>query len=182
MAHNPTTIRLFGTAVDSIVDGPGLRYAVFTQGCPHRCLGCHNAESQPREGGYELSIEKLVREISSNKLISGVTLSGGDPIMQSEECLELARLLKAKEYDLWLYTGFLYEDIMSGSQGVAAVELLSVCDVLVDGPFVESLHDYELKWRGSKNQRLIDLQKSSKAKMPVFWESDEITTEVPPSW
>lgn len=182
MKDTPTTIRLYGTAIDSIVDGPGLRYAVFTQGCSHRCKGCHNPDSWSLEGGYDASIEELAEEIRSNKLISGVTLSGGDPLLQSEACIELARRLKDTGYDLWIYSGFLYEDIMSGAQGEAAVELLSLCDVLVDGPFVEDLHDYELKWRGSTNQRLIDLRKSREAGVPIFWESDEITTQMPPAW
>lgn len=182
MADTPKNIRLYGTAVDSIVDGPGLRYAVFTQGCPHHCPGCHNADSQAFEGGYDQSIAALVEEIASNRLISGVTLSGGEPMMQSEACLELARRLKDAGYDLWIYSGFLYEDLLRGNQGSAAIELLSLCDVLVDGPFVEALHDYGLKWRGSTNQRLVDLRKSRTAGTLVFWESDEITTEIPPSW
>ena len=182
MMDTPTTMRLFGTAVDSIVDGPGLRYAVFTQGCPHHCPGCHNEKSQPFEGGYDQSIDTLFQEITSNKLISGVTLSGGEPLEQSGACKVLAQKLKDEGYNLWVYTGFLFEDILAGTCGSDAIELLNLCDVLVDGPFVKEMHDYELKWRGSTNQRVIDLQKSLQSNSAVLWKESEIIAEVPPSW
>ena len=177
-----TTIRLYGTAVDSIVDGPGLRYAVFTQGCTHACQGCHNPESHSLQGGYEQPIDTLLHAITSNKLIEGVTLSGGEPLLQAAECLTLTRALKQAGYNVWLYSGYLYEDIAQGAVGKAAQDLLTTCDVLVDGPFVESLHNFELKWRGSSNQRVIDIKKSDTRGAPVIWESNEILVAPPPSW
>lgn len=182
MTDAPTTIRLFGTATDSIVDGVGLRFAVFTQGCPHRCEGCHNPESHAMDGGYEAKIADVVAEIAANKLIGGVTLSGGDPLMQSEASLELARQVKALGLNLWLYSGFLYEDISAGKLGEAAVELLEYCDVLVDGPFVQNLHHYELRWKGSSNQRVIDLDESKKQGKVILWEQQDDLPQPPPSW
>ncbi|MGN0301720.1 MAG: 4Fe-4S single cluster domain-containing protein, partial [Anaerotardibacter sp.] len=128
-------LRMYGTASDSIVDGPGLRFSVFVQGCTHHCLGCHNPESQPHEGGYFQSVESLYEEILANKLVQGVTLSGGEPFEQCAACLELAKLLKEKGYSIWIYSGYLYEDLMAGKPDVLAPELLSYSDVLVDGPF-----------------------------------------------
>ncbi len=107
----PVTIRLYGTASDSIVDGPGLRYAVFVQGCSHACPGCHNPESQPTEGGTECSIDELVAAIRANGLVRNVTLSGGEPFEQAPAAAELARRLKALGYGIWTYTGYLYEDL-----------------------------------------------------------------------
>lgn len=182
MTEQPTTILLYGTATDSIVDGPGLRFAIFTQGCPHHCKGCHNPESQAFEGGYEKNIDELVEEIKANQIIQGVTLSGGEPLAQSEAVLVLARKLKAEGFDLWLYSGYLYEQIIDGSLGPAAQELLSVCDVLVDGPFVQDLHHYELTWKGSSNQRVIDIEKSLNTKKVTLWESYANFPKIPSSW
>jgi len=177
-----TSIRLFGTATDSIVDGPGLRFSVFVQGCPHGCPGCHNPESQPFAGGYEKAIDALVAEVAANRLINGVTLSGGEPLAQSGACLELAMRLKALGFGIWLYTGYLYEDVMSGHIGEAAKELVALCDVVVDGPFVEALKSYALTWKGSSNQRVIDVPATHKAGRIVLWQSQDSFPEPPDSW
>ena len=108
----PTHIRLYGTVADSIVDGPGLRYAVFVQGCSHGCPGCHNPESHPAEGGTLTAIDALVADIRANGLVHDVTLSGGDPFEQPEACAEVARRLKVAGYGLWAYTGYRYEDLL----------------------------------------------------------------------
>ena len=102
----PNTIRLFGTAPDSIVDGPGLRFAVFVQGCTHGCPGCHNPESQPCAGGEERDIDGLVAEIAANKLAQGVTISGGEPFEQAAACAELARRCHALGLNVWAYSGY----------------------------------------------------------------------------
>ncbi len=177
-----TTLQMFGTANDSIVDGPGLRYSVFVQGCSHHCPGCHNEESQPREGGYTAQIEDIVNDICENKLISGVTLTGGEPLEQAEGCLELAKILKEKGYNLWVYSGYLYEDILEGKPSPAARDLIDVCDVLVDGPFVQALNSYELKWKGSSNQRVIDLNETRKQGSIVLWQEEELDFQIPESW
>lgn len=177
-----TTLRLYGTATDSIVDGPGLRYAVFTQGCSHGCKGCHNPESQPFEGGYVASLEALVSDIKANKLIKGVTLTGGEPFDQAEPILVLARMLKESGYNLWIYSGYLYENLMSGYPHSCAPDILALCDVLVDGPFIEALNSYDLRWKGSSNQRVIDLRKTEQAGRIVLWEEEELSFEKPSSW
>lgn len=175
-------LQMYGTASDSIVDGPGLRYSVFVQGCSHHCEGCHNPESQPFEGGFPLSVEDLVRDIEANKLVSGVTLTGGEPFEQCEACLELAKTLSEKGYDLWVYSGYLFEDLLAGHPHDKAKELLSWCDVLVDGPFVRELNSYDLKWKGSSNQRVIDLKESFRQEDVVLWSQDELDFEIPQSW
>ncbi len=245
-------IRLYGMAPDSIVDGPGLRYAVFVQGCSHGCPGCHNAESQPAEGGTEYSVDDLVAKIRANGLVRNVTLSGGEPFEQAPAAAELAWRLKALGYGIWTYTGYLYEDLCglcatagnvsretlscgkgetNGLEGHASLDLeaggavaetvgnaaaevagrvpldrqhfsgrnpwrlrcslldpeavralLDATDVLVDGPFVESLRSLGLKWRGSSNQRLIDVPASRAAGHVVLWEAHQEFPHKPASW
>ena len=294
-------IRLYGMAPDSIVDGPGLRYAVFVQGCSHGCPGCHNAESQPAKGGAECSVDDLVAKIRANGLVRNVTLSGGEPFEQAPAAAELAWRLKALDYGIWTYTGYLYEDLCglcatagnvsretcsltkeasatsaakkdpyrsvsretfgseeeaskrsvsretlscgkgetNGLEGHASLDLeaggavaetvgnavaetvgnavaevagrapldrqhfsgrnpwrlrcslldpeavralLDATDVLVDGPFVESLRSLGLKWRGSSNQRLIDVPASRAAGHVVLWEAHQEFPHKPASW
>lgn len=182
MQNKAMTIRLYGTADDSIVDGVGLRYAVFTQGCPHRCVGCHNPESQTMDGGTTTTIDALEQQILDNKLIQGVTLSGGEPFTQCEACLELAKRLKQHGYDLWIYSGYTFDQLMQGTPDPLAPQLLQQCNVLVDGPFVQSLHDHELKWKGSSNQRVIDLGQTFEQDKIVLWQDDNEFPEVPASW
>lgn len=175
------SIRLFGTAPDSIVDGPGLRFSVFVQGCSHGCPGCHNPESQPAGGGTVERIDALVERICANRLVRDVTISGGEPFEQAAACAELARQLKELGFGIWTYTGYRYEDLLA--RGDAATDALLACtDVLVDGPFVQSLHSYLLKWCGSSNQRLIDLPKTRAAGRVVLWESCEEFPSKPASW
>lgn len=181
--ENPLNIRMYGTVNDTIVDGPGLRFGVFVQGCSHHCPGCHNPESQPADGGTVRTVAEVYDEIKANPLVHKVTLSGGEPFEQPEACAQLARALKADGYDVWAYTGYLYEDLLRLSEGNAAIaDLLSAIDVLVDGPFVQSLHSYELKWRGSSNQRLIDMAKTRQRGEVVLWESPTFAFERPKSW
>lgn len=179
-----TKIRLYGEVPDSIVDGPGLRYAVFVQGCTHGCPGCHNPESHPHDGGTVSTIDEVVARIKANGLVHDVTLSGGDPFEQAEACAELAERLKTDGYGVWAYTGYLYEDLAAraaaGDEGIA--RLLAAIDVLVDGPFVEALQSYTLKWRGSSNQRLIDMPRTRAAGQMVLWQNEEYVLQKPPSW
>lgn len=176
-------IRLFGTAVDSIVDGPGLRYAVFTQGCPHFCHGCHNPASQAFDGGFSKPVEELVKEIVANKLIRGVTLSGGEPLAQSGACLDLALRVKELGYNLWMFTGYVFEEVLAGKIGQAATELLALCDVVVDGPYVDTLGSYELVWKGSSNQRVIDVAQSLALGKVVLWEqANDFSLQPPSRW
>lgn len=182
MGELPDTIRLYGTVGDSIVDGPGLRYAVFVQGCSHGCPGCHNPESHDPRGGTERAIADIVAEIDANRLLSGVTLSGGEPFEQCAACLALARAVKARGLTLWAFSGYRYEDLAAGRPDSLAPELLACCDVLVDGPFVEALSSYDLRWKGSSNQRVIDLAKTRAAGTVALWREDEGFPEPPASW
>lgn len=173
---------MYGTAPESIVDGPGLRFSVFVQGCSHRCPGCHNPESQPHTGGYMAEVADLLHEIHQNRLIHGVTLTGGEPFEQTEGVLALARELKAEGYNLWIYSGYLFEDLMSGHPDKFAPELLRQCDVLVDGPFIKALNSYDLQWKGSSNQRVIDLPATLAHDEIVLWQQDTLEFSVPSSW
>ena len=183
MTNALDTLNLYGTAPDSIVDGPGLRYAVFVQGCTHHCPGCHNPESQPVVGGTPTAISDVLADIRANKLITGVTLSGGEPFEQPAACAALARALKADGYNLWAYSGYLYEQLLARAEAEpAGAELLAIIDVLVDGPFVEGRKAYTLKWRGSDNQRLIDVPRSQAEGRVVLWSNESYVPEKPPSW
>ena len=179
----PRDIRIYGIVHDTIVDGPGLRVGVFVQGCGHGCPGCHNPESQPREGGSLRTTSEVVEEVRSNPLVRSVTLSGGEPFDQADACAEIARELKGLGYSVWAYSGYLYEDLAARAVddgGVAG--LLGNIDVLVDGPFVESLKSLELKWRGSSNQRLVDVPATRRRGEVVLWEQPSFVPKKPASW
>lgn len=163
-------IRIFGTAEDSIVDGPGIRFAVFTQGCPHHCPGCHNPESHPFEGGHTVDTAQIIAQMTQNPLLDGLTLSGGDPMCQPEACLELAKGAKAAGLNVWCYTGYTWEALLRENDP-ARMALLQAVDVLVDGPFILAQRSLELKFCGSRNQRLIDVPRSLTAGEVVGWEA-----------
>lgn len=151
-------IRLFGTANDSIVDGPGIRYAVFVQGCPHNCVECHNPGSHDFQGGYLKDIDELANEIKSNPLLDGVTFSGGEPFCSAKELVELADKLSMH---VVCYTGYLFEDLIKGANtNNCWLELLERIDLLIDGPFLPELKSYDLLFKGSANQRIIDVKQS----------------------
>ena len=146
---------------DSIVDGPGLRYVVFTQGCPHRCEGCHNPETHDFSGGKLTDTEKLYEECTENPLTKGVTFSGGEPFCQAEALYELGCRLKERGYHLMSYSGWTFEELQKKAENEEYVgKLLSILDILVDGRFELANRSLMLTYRGSTNQRLIDVQKS----------------------
>lgn len=151
-------MRVFGLVQDSIVDGPGLRFVCFVQGCPHHCEGCHNPESHDPDGGREMAIEEIVSEMRSNPLTMGLTLSGGEPFEQARDCLELAQNAHKHGLNVWCYTGYTFEYLQSHGTQVQKA-LLEEIDVLVDGRYVEGLRSLSLEWRGSSNQRIIYLRK-----------------------
>lgn len=153
-------MKIAGIVPESIVDGPGLRYAIFFQGCPHKCKGCHNPETWDINDGYDMSISEILEAIDNNKaLIDGITLSGGDPFMQ----LDLVKFLqefrnKFKDsLTVWAYTGYVFEKMLKSAN---LAKSLSYIDVLVDGPFILSKRNLDLDFRGSSNQRIIDVQQS----------------------
>jgi anaerobic ribonucleoside-triphosphate reductase activating protein len=151
-------VRISGIIEESIVDGPGIRYVVFTQGCPRRCPGCHNPDTHDMGGGYEMSVEDLIRKFKEsalgNPLLGGVTISGGEPFVQAGELLPFAEAVRAAGYNLWIYTGYTAEEITSRSEE-SEMALMRCADALVDGPFVEELRTLESRFVGSSNQRII---------------------------
>ena len=151
-------LNLSGIQGDSIVDGPGIRTTFFCQGCPHHCEGCHNPETWPFEGGTPMPTEALVEIVTANPLCRGVTFSGGEPFAQAEGFLELAAALKEKGYEIASYSGYTFEQLLHGTPAQKA--LLAKLDVLIDGPFVLAERSLQTPFRGSKNQRILDVPKS----------------------
>ena len=161
-------MRLANWISDSIVDGPGLRLTVFTQGCPHRCPGCHNPDTWDPAGGREAALAELEELLDRNPLLQGLALSGGEPFLQAADCAALARAAKARGLDVWTYTGYTWETL-SAAGDPDWEALLAATDVLVDGPFLEDRRSYSALFRGSDNQRLIDLNRTREAGRPVLW-------------
>lgn len=152
-------IRIAGIANDSIVDGPGLRFTVFTQGCFHNCEGCHNPDTHDPNGGKLVKIDDLITQMKDNPLLDGLTISGGEPFLQSMACTELARAAHNLGLTVWVYTGFTYEQLIDGIRySPEYEELLDQTDVLIDGPFILKQRSLEVPFRGSSNQRLIDVK------------------------
>lgn len=143
---------------DSIVDGTGLRATIYFQGCKHHCKGCHNPQTWDISQGVIYSIDEVVKQLLQNPLNKGITLSGGDPLLQSVECFSLIKELKKHGYDdFWIYTGYTWEEILDNPFRLAVVK---EADVLVDGKFEEENYYHSLIFKGSSNQRVIDIQKS----------------------
>lgn len=153
-------LRIAGIEPESFVDGPGIRFAVFTQGCTHHCPECQNPETHAFGKGHAETAESLLKMIDSNPLLTGVTLSGGDPMEQAVQLLPFAHGVKMRSLNLIVYTGYRYEMLVSKFAYPAMKELLTYTDMLVDGPYMKDLRDLELSFRGSSNQRLIDVQQS----------------------
>ena len=149
-------LRLSGIAEESIVDGPGLRYVLFTQGCPHHCKGCHNPQTHSFDGGFLLTAEDALKQFDENPLLAGVTLSGGEPFAQAASLCAVAQGVQSKGKTVITYTGYTFEDLWQRAQSDPwTARLLELTDVLIDGPYVEELRDLELLFRGSSNQRLL---------------------------
>lgn len=161
-------IRLSGICRESCVDGQGLRYVVFTQGCKHNCVGCHNPETHDFSGGYEADTDEIITDFSKDKLLRGVTVSGGDPMEQPEALLDLAKKVKALKKTVWVYTGYKYEELVAKNDSVIN-EILGTIDVLVDGRFMIKLHKEGLRYRGSTNQRLIDCKRTRQSGEIKCW-------------
>ncbi len=162
-------ISLSGVTGDSIVDGPGLRLTIFTQGCPHHCPGCHNPQTHDPNGGSWGDTEDILAAAAENPLLDGITLSGGDPFMQPVPCLELAKGAHKLGLNVWTYTGYTWE-VLWQENTPEKISLLKETDVLVDGPFLLAERSLELRFCGSRNQRLIDVKKTLKAGEIIPWE------------
>lgn len=166
-------IRLAGIEPESIVDGPGYRFAVFVQGCPHHCPGCHNPKTHAIDGGYLADTQEIIGQLGRNPLVRGVTLSGGEPMLQPGALLEIAVKAREKGLSVWCYTGYTLEQLMKEGRA-DRMELLRHMDVLVDGPYLAHERSLDLLYRGSRNQRLID--------MPATLAAGEIRLYEPPAW
>ena len=161
--------RLSGIVNDSIVDGPGLRLAVFMQGCPYGCPGCHNPQTHDVMGGREADTEEVRAMLKKNPLLDGLTLSGGEPLLQPQAAREMAEMAKAQGLNVWCYTGDTVEHMLKNCAPDVMAALEHV-DVLVDGPFILEQKSLDLRFRGSRNQRLINMPATLKAGKAVLWE------------
>lgn len=152
---------------DSVVDGTGIRTVIWTQGCAHACEGCHNMGTHDFKGGKEFDLENIKKEIDSLNGQTGITFSGGDPLYQIDAVIELAKYIKTKNLDIWVYTGFTYEEVIEMPRGN---DLLSTIDILVDGKFNLAKRSLDAPFRGSTNQRIIDCKKTLKDKKLILVE------------
>lgn len=159
-------LELSGIVSDSIVDGPGIRLCVFSQGCPHHCPGCHNPETWAFDCGTPMDEETVAAIAKTNPLCRGVTFSGGEPFAQAAGFARLARLLKQEGYEVASYSGYTFEALLSGTTDQR--KLLESIDVLIDGPFLLEQKSLELAFRGSRNQRILDVPKSLAAGKAVW--------------
>lgn len=158
------SLRVLDIVGGTSVDGPGLRTSIYFAGCSHHCPGCHNPQSWDAAGGDAMTIDEIIAVIDENDF--NVTLSGGDPMFQVDELIELARRVKSEGRNIWCYTGYTYEQVCADAR---MSRLLPYIDVLVDGPYIESKRDIGLRFRGSSNQRLVDVSRS-RPDYPVLWD------------
>ncbi|WP_196001087.1 anaerobic ribonucleoside-triphosphate reductase activating protein [Clostridium sp. 1001271B_151109_B4] len=155
------TVRLAGIAYESLVNGPGMRRVFFAQGCKHKCEGCFNPETHSFDGGEIMNMDKLIKDVLDNPMLKGVTFSGGDPIEQAHSFAYMAKAFRSKNLSIWCYTGYTFEELlelMNSNDGIN--ELLNNIDVLIDGKFELMNRNEELKFKGSTNQRIIDVKNS----------------------
>ncbi len=157
-------IRVAGLIPESFVDGDGIRYAIFMQGCLRNCEGCQNPETHALNGGKLIETSEIISEIKKNPLLNGITLTGGEPFLQIDAANELATAAKTFGLNVWCYTGYTFEKMPPNAE-----ILLKNVDILVDGEFIESLRDVDLQFRGSSNQRIIDVKKTFEQKKIVLW-------------
>jgi len=176
------SIRIAGIVRESIVDGPGISFAIFCQGCPHDCPGCHNPETHDFAGGYDCSVETLLKEIDKDPMLAGVTFSGGEPMCQPVGFSALGKEVKKRGLDITIFSGYTLDQLLDRARGIrggkdlsfeerkATAELLQMVDVLIDGPYVAAQRDLTLKFRGSANQRVIDMKKTREQGEIVLYE------------
>ena len=161
-------VRVSGIIPESIVDGIGLRYVIFFQGCPHHCRGCQNPKTHSFSAGVFVDIHQIIKEIINNPLLDGVTFSGGEPLCYPRQCGIIAKEVKQHGKTVWMYSGYTYEEIKRNYRW----KILHNVDVLVDGKFILEQKDLDLRFRGSKNQRIIDVQKSLSENKVVLWSEE----------
>ena len=155
-------LRINSIVSESIVDGPGIRMAVFVQGCPHHCPGCHNPQTHDFDGGHLISVSSVFEQYKENPLLRGITFSGGEPFCQAAALAELGRMIRQSGGTVITYTGYIYEDLLEMAKKDPAIsDLLSVTDWLIDGPYVEELRSLDLEYRGSSNQRILRFRENA---------------------
>lgn len=164
-------LRMCGIERESIVDGPGFRYVVFVQGCPHRCPGCHNPESHDFDAGQDMTVQEIFEEFKQNEHLHGITLSGGEPFCQAPALVELVKLVRSLGKDVMAFSGWTYEELLAKNDP-AVNELLDLTDILVDGRYEEAERNLTLVYRGSENQRVIDMKKTREAGNVVLYQSE----------
>lgn len=155
-------VRVSGIVKHSLVDGPGIRCTVFFQGCPHNCPGCHNPDTHAPDGGTETDVEDVIQTIRKAKFLDGITLSGGDPFLQPLAVKRIADAAHQMGLNVWAYSGWTFEQLVDGTLGNVTADAVRSVDVLVDGPFILEKKSDTCLYRGSTNQRLIDVQNSLK--------------------
>lgn len=165
-------LRIAGITNDSIVDGPGIRLVIFAQGCLHACEGCHNPESWPLDGGRLITVEQVIQKMDQNPLLDGITLSGGEPFEQAAAMAAISRAAHARKLHVITYTGYLWEELFHPNAPAPWQELLQATDVLVDGRFILQQRSLDLVFRGSKNQRVLDVAASMAAGKPVLLQDE----------
>lgn len=157
-------IRIAGLVPESFVDGDGIRFAIFMQGCQRHCEGCHNPETHSLDGGRLIDTEEIISSIKKNPLLDGITLTGGEPFLQVEAANEVACAAKNLGFNVWCYTGYTFEELPKDAES-----LLKNIDVLIDGEYIERLRNLELQFRGSSNQRIIDIKKTREQNKIILW-------------
>ncbi len=171
----PLKIRIAGIVPESTVDGPGYRFTIFTQGCHHSCPGCHNPQTHPVDGGTETTADKIIDKMTGNPLLSGITLSGGEPFLQPAPLVQIAQAAHEIHLNVMVYTGYTIEKLLEMAKSDTDVKnLIASSDIIVDGPFLIDQKDLTLRFRGSKNQRIIDAEKSLEDGRAVLTQFDKI--------
>lgn len=171
-------ILVSGIVKESCVDGVGIRYTIFSQGCPHKCKGCHNPKTHKFSSslGTWVDIDDIVKDMKENPLLDGITFSGGEPLLQANSFSKLAKKIKENNYNIWMWTGYTWEFIISNLDNHKHwKELLKYVDYLVDGPFILQLKEVDLLFRGSTNQRIIDVQRSIKENKIIEFEEEVLS-------
>jgi len=164
-------MRLSGITPESLVDGPGLRFVIFTQGCPHHCPNCHNPESWDIDKGKEFSVKQIIRLLKQQKkTIRGITFSGGEPFLQAEELTQVAQAAHKIGWDVVTYSGYTYEQLIEQQKSDSNIKsLISESDILIDGRYIDEKRIIDLPFRGSSNQRMIDITKTQTSGQIVLW-------------
>lgn len=160
-------LRIYGLEQNSYVDGPGIRMAIFFQGCLKHCEGCHNPKSHPINGGDKTDTEDIKKKIAEDPLLDGITLTGGEPFLQPKPALNIAKFAHSRNLSVWCYSGYTWDELNWWED--TRKELLREIDVLVDGPFEIGKKSFDILWRGSRNQRIIDVKKSLEKGEVVEW-------------